>query len=37
MAVVELLDDDLDMNPMLIFYLHFYFIEKENNETAEEV
>ena len=25
------------MNPMLIFYLHFYFIEKENTGTEQGV
>ena len=29
---VELLDDDLLMNPMLLFYSQLYFIEKEKKE-----
>jgi hypothetical protein len=31
------IDDDLVMNPMLIFYSHFYFIENINTETEVEV
>ena len=33
----EVIRCDFVMNPMLIFYLHFYFIEKENTEKKEEV
>ena len=31
------MDDDPVMNPMLTFYLHFHFIEKENTGTEDEV
>ena len=34
---MELLDDDLVMNPMLIFYLHFYFIVKATEEPNREL
>jgi hypothetical protein len=31
---VELLDDDLVMNQMLMFYLHFYLIENGKRGTG---
>ena len=34
MAVVELLDEDLGINPMLIIYLPFYLVEKGNTATV---
>ena len=35
--MVESLDDNLVMNPMLIFYSHFYLIEKETEEPNRKL